>query len=183
MCTQRSLAVAQDLNTIRCFCSLCIFALGGIPARIYKCIFSALPRLSGERLSFKHPPAGQSMWILNEPRTSGRNLSGSGWCFQRVSSCTHIFQTAHEVVADWGAGQVGCVQASPDVEEIIRAQHGVILLSVAGGGEDPINQDGYLKRPQEGQERGGEWGNAHIQRAGDGLIISRFLSWFHLSSS
>lgn len=68
-------------------------------------------------------------------------------CWDRGSSCTHVFQTAHEVVADWGAGQVRCVQASPYVEEIIRAQHGVILLSVAGGGEDPIDQDGYLKRP------------------------------------
>lgn len=67
---------------------------------------------------------------------------------RRGSSCTHIFQTAHEVVADWGAGKVRCVQTSPYVEEIVRAQHGVILLSVAGGGEDPVDQDCYLERPR-----------------------------------
>lgn len=52
--------------------------------------------------------------------------------------CTYIFQTAHEVVADWGARQVHRVQAAPYVEEIVGAQHGVVLLSVAGGGENPI---------------------------------------------
>lgn len=80
-------------------------------------------------------------WDLG--RSGGRGSGG-----RRGSSCTHIFQTAHEVVADWGAGQVRCVQTSPYVEEIVRAQHGVILLSVASGGEDPIDQDCYLERPR-----------------------------------
>lgn len=55
------------------------------------------------------------------------------------SSCTHIFQTAQEVVANRRARQVGCVQAAPYVEEIIGAQHGVVLLSVARGGENPVH--------------------------------------------
>lgn len=59
--------------------------------------------------------------------------------------CTYIFQAAHEVVADWWARQVRRVQAAPYVEEIIGAQHGVVLLSVAGGGENAIHQDRHLE--------------------------------------
>jgi len=67
------------------------------------------------------------------------------------SGCTHIFQTAQEVVADRGAWQVGRVQTASDVEEIIGAQHGVVLLSVACGGENPIHQDCHLEEPQQEQ--------------------------------
>jgi len=63
----------------------------------------------------------------------------------RGSSCTHVFQTAQEVVADRGARQVRRVQAAPDVEEIVGAQHGVVLLGVARGGEDPVHQDRHLE--------------------------------------
>lgn len=65
-------------------------------------------------------------------------------CWDR-GQCTHIFQAAHEVVADGGAWQVGCVQATPYVEEVIGAQHGVVLLSVAGGGENPVHQYRHLE--------------------------------------
>lgn len=69
------------------------------------------------------------------------------------SSCTHIFQAAHEVVADRGAWQVSCVEAAPDVEKIIRAQHGVILLSVARGGQYPIHQDRHLEDASGRQDK------------------------------
>lgn len=69
------------------------------------------------------------------------------------SSPTHVLETAHEVVADRGARQVGCVGAAPNVEEVIRAQHGVILLRVACGGQDPVHRDGHLPSPRRGRDR------------------------------
>lgn len=69
---------------------------------------------------------------------------------------TYVLQAAHEVVADRRARQVGRVRAAPDVEEVVRAQHGVVLLGVARGGEDPVHQDGHLTRPfkmAEGKEK------------------------------
>ena len=58
---------------------------------------------------------------------------------------THVFQAAHEVVADGGAWQVGRVLTPTDVEEVVRAQHGVVLLGVACSGQDAIHQDGHLQ--------------------------------------
>lgn len=57
---------------------------------------------------------------------------------------THIFKAAHEVVADWGSGQVSSVRAPSNVEEVIRTQHGVILLGVTSGGQYTIHWDGHL---------------------------------------
>ena len=59
---------------------------------------------------------------------------------------THVLEAAHEVVADGGAGQVRRVGAPPDVEEVIGAQHGVVLLGVAGGGQYTIHRNGHLER-------------------------------------
>lgn len=57
---------------------------------------------------------------------------------------SYLFQAAHEVVANRWPRKVGSAGASAHVEEIIRAQHGVVFLRVAGGGEDPIDGDGHL---------------------------------------
>ena len=94
------------------------------------------------------------------------------------SSCTHIFQAAHKVVADWGAWQVSCVQAAPYVEEIIRAQHGVVLLSIASGGKNPIHQDRHLEDPcWEYEERKmTRHGGILDQTDRTGLITSCFVS-------
>lgn len=59
---------------------------------------------------------------------------------------THVFQAAHEVVADRRSGQVGRVGASSDVEEVVGAQHGVVLLRVSGGGQNAVHRDGDLRR-------------------------------------
>lgn len=63
---------------------------------------------------------------------------GEGWR-SGGHRCTHVFQTAHEVVADRGAWQVGRVLTAPDVEEIVGAQHGVVLLGVTSGGEYTVH--------------------------------------------
>lgn len=57
---------------------------------------------------------------------------------------SYLFEAAHEVVANRWPGKVGCAGAPAHVEEIIWAQHGVVFLRVAGGGEDPIDGDGHL---------------------------------------
>lgn len=62
----------------------------------------------------------------------------------KIIITTHVFKAAHEVVADWWAGQVCRVWAPPNVEEVIGAQHGVVFLSVASGGEYTIHWDGHL---------------------------------------
>lgn len=46
----------------------------------------------------------------------------------------HLFETAHEVIADWRTGQVSSAGAASNVEEVVRAQHGVVLLRVARSG-------------------------------------------------
>ena len=56
-----------------------------------------------------------------------------------ILGLTYVLEAAHEVVADWGSGQVGRVGAPPDVEEVVGAQHGVVLLGVASGGENTIH--------------------------------------------
>ncbi len=63
---------------------------------------------------------------------------------------THVLQAAHEVVADRRPGQVGRVRASSDVEEVVGAQHGVILLRVSGGGQNAVHRDGDLRRETSG---------------------------------
>lgn len=56
----------------------------------------------------------------------------------------YLFKAAHEVVADGRAWQVSGAWASSHVEEVIRAQHGVVLLSVACRGKDAIHRDCHL---------------------------------------
>lgn len=52
---------------------------------------------------------------------------------------TYVFQAAHEVVADWRSWKVSSVGTSTDVEEIVRAQHGIVLLCVTSGGQNAIH--------------------------------------------
>ena len=65
--------------------------------------------------------------------------SGERW------GAAHLLQAAHEVVADGGAGQVSRAGAPAHVEEVVGAQHGVVLLGVARGGQDAVHQDGDLQ--------------------------------------
>lgn len=107
------------------------------------------------------------------------------WLCDR-NSRTHIFQAAHEVVADRGARQVSRVQAAPDVEEVVRAQHGIVLLGVTRGGEDPVHQDRHLVKPSQDGMRSRDENKKRkeilSQTERSGLIISRLISWFVLSS-
>ena len=61
-----------------------------------------------------------------------------------MSEIPHLFQAAHKVVADRRAGQVSGAWTASHVEEVIRAQHGVVLLSVARGGENAIHRYRHL---------------------------------------
>ena len=65
---------------------------------------------------------------------------------------SHLFEAAHEVIADWRAGQVGRAGAPPHVEEVVRAQHGVVLLGVARGGQDAVHRDGHLHNKAQGKD-------------------------------
>lgn len=56
----------------------------------------------------------------------------------------YLFKAAHEVVADGWAWQVSGTWASSHIEEVIWAQHGVVLLSVASRGKDAIHRDCHL---------------------------------------
>lgn len=64
----------------------------------------------------------------------------------------HLFQTTHEVIADWGTGQVSSAGAASHVEEIIWAQHGVVLLCVARGGQDAVHRDCHLHNKAQGKD-------------------------------
>ena len=65
---------------------------------------------------------------------------------------SHLFKTAHEVIADWRAGQVSCAGAPSHIEEVVRAQHGVVLLGVACGGQDAVHRDGHLHNKAQGKD-------------------------------
>lgn len=56
----------------------------------------------------------------------------------------YLFEAAHEIVANWRSRQVRRAGAPAHVEEVVGAQHGVVLLSVAGGGEDAVHGDCHL---------------------------------------
>ena len=71
-------------------------------------------------------------------------LHTAQYLIQKQHGATHIFKAAHEVVADWWSGQVGSVWAPSYVEEVIRAQHGIILLGVSSGGQYTIHWNGHL---------------------------------------
>lgn len=57
---------------------------------------------------------------------------------------TYVFKAAHEVVADWWSWKVSRVRAPTDVEEIVWAQHGIVLLCVTSGGQNAIHWYGHL---------------------------------------
>lgn len=63
----------------------------------------------------------------------------------------YLFQAAHEVVADRRSRQVGRARAPPDVEKVVRAQHGVVLLRVTCGGQDPVH--GYRHLDDKAEEK------------------------------
>lgn len=51
----------------------------------------------------------------------------------------YLLETAHEVVTDGRPRQVSGAGASSHIEEVIRSQHGVVLLGVTRGGQDPVH--------------------------------------------
>lgn len=66
----------------------------------------------------------------------------------------YLFKTAHEVVADRGSRQISSAGASPHIEEIIRAQHGVVFLGVTRGGQYPVHRYRHLAKSQgKGESR------------------------------
>lgn len=72
--------------------------------------------------------------------------------FLPIKHAPHLFQTSHEVIADWRTRQVSGAGASSHVEEVIRAQHGVVLLCVARGGQDAVHGDGHLHNKAQGKD-------------------------------
>lgn len=64
----------------------------------------------------------------------------------------HLFETAHEIIADGGTGQVSSARAASHVEEVVRAQHGVVLLGVARGGQDAVHGDRHLHNKAQGKD-------------------------------
>lgn len=91
----------------------------------------------------------------------------------------HLFEAAHEVVADRRPRQVGGTGASTHVEEVIGSQHGVVLLGIPRGRQDTVNRYRHLDngKNQEGEsplmtilglgEKGGYGG----QGVGRGLCL------------
>lgn len=65
---------------------------------------------------------------------------------------SHLFETAHEVIADWGTREVSGAGAPSHVEEVVRAQHGIVLLGVARGGQDAVHRDGHLHNKAQGKD-------------------------------
>lgn len=56
-----------------------------------------------------------------------------------MNQVIYLLETAHEVVADWRSRQVSGAGASTHVEEVIRAQHGVVFLGVTRCRKNPIH--------------------------------------------
>ena len=56
-----------------------------------------------------------------------------------MNQLLYLLETTHEVIADWRSRQVSSAGASTDIEEVIRAQHGVVFLGVTRGGQNPIH--------------------------------------------
>lgn len=80
------------------------------------------------------------------------------WFFSRllvyphIAHAHHLFETAHEVIADWRTGQVSSAGAASNVEEVVWAQHGVVLLRVARSGQDTIHRDRHLHNKAQGKD-------------------------------
>ena len=70
-----------------------------------------------------------------------------------MHAAPYLFEAAHEVVADRGAWQVRGAGAPAHVEEVIWAQHGVVFLGIACGGEDAIHGDGHLLKGRNTQPK------------------------------
>lgn len=56
-----------------------------------------------------------------------------------MNQVPYLLETAHEVVADWRSRQVSGAGAATHIEEVIRAQHGVVFLGVTRSGQNPIH--------------------------------------------
>lgn len=139
------------------------------------------PHSSATQVSVSPPNILQQHRQEGSYTGQGGNWADAGFqCFQKHCGriCTYILQAAHEVVAGRRARQVRRVQATPYVEEVIGAQHGVVLLCVAGGGEDAVHQDRHLEQPMRSRAHGKILSGTERT----GLIISSFISPFLLSS-
>lgn len=100
-----------------------------------------------------------TLCVKNSKVLSGRDLlfrtlsSPDSACeMPSVTRTPHLFQTAHEVIADWRTRQVGGAGAPAHVEEVVGAQHGVVLLRVARGGQDAVHGDRHLHNKAQGKD-------------------------------
>lgn len=73
-------------------------------------------------------------------------------CSLSVFSSAYLSEAAHEIVANRRSWQVRGAGAPTHVEEIIRAQHGVVLLRVACGGQDAVHRDRHLHNKAQGKD-------------------------------
>lgn len=85
-------------------------------------------------------------------------------------SGVYLLEAAHEVVANWRSGQVGCAGAPANIEKVVRAEHGVVFLSVPCGGQNPVHWYGHLETEHRERTR-------YTQKAFDTAL------WFPFSSS
>lgn len=84
-----------------------------------------------------------------------KSIKSQIWLHQRGFLCAgehHLFETAHEVIADWRTRQVSSAGAATHVEEVVGAQHGIVLLGVARGGQDAIHRDRHLHNKAQGKD-------------------------------
>lgn len=64
----------------------------------------------------------------------------------------YLLEAAHKVVANRRSWQVGSAGAAPDVEKVIGAKHGVVLLCISSGGENPIHGYSNLDNKAQGKD-------------------------------
>lgn len=69
-----------------------------------------------------------------------------------IKHSSHLFETAHEVIADGRTRQVSSAGAPSHVEEVIRTQHRVVLLGVSRCGQDSIHGDRHLHNKAQGKD-------------------------------
>ncbi len=107
------------------------------------------------------------------------------WIQRKEQNASYIFKAAHEVVAHRGAGQICRVWTAAHIEEIIWAQHGVVLLGVAGGCQQAVHRYRHLclhkghggieterEREREGRNKRGNVGNLLIMHKLKSLLAS-----------
>lgn len=74
-------------------------------------------------------------------------------CRTYQTSCDlYLFQASHKVVANRGSGQICSAGTPPNIEKVIRAQHGVVLLSISSGGQNSIHGYCYLDNKAQGKD-------------------------------